>query len=200
MVGNAVVLAASYAKEKYVDPVVSHDDVAYGLIGSAFSSLVFGLLPKDAYEYESEGGAFNLTPRGSSNLPPSTPMVKAQSTIWFNGIIGFHQFSGGYDNGKKDDSGKRLFYGAGFRFPLFPIVKSKKKPPISTWFGVSYGRLLFATEEQSVSFKKYEDTLFYSVGMRFHFTDMIQLNTEFQHINYDKERVISVGSSLGLNF
>lgn len=198
LLANGIILAGALVKESLLDTSFSGPDVLAGMGGAAVGTLVFLMLDKDRYQLESEGGLFQYTPdRGGAGSPPESLFFKAQNTIWVNRLLGFHQFAGGADNGKKDDSGKRLTYGGGLRFGLTPGTKLPRKSFISTWVGIDYGRLLFATPSQNVGYLKEASTIFYSVGGRLKFAEFSHLAVEGQFVPYRSNPIWAFGASLG---
>lgn len=201
MVANTLLLTAAYYKEENIDSDYDQEDINHAFGGALLSSFLFSIINDKSYELEIEGGLQTLKVQGDEPKPDDTKMVKASTTIWFSMPLGFHQFSGGYDTGEKDDKGKRLFSGLGIRLPIFPFDSPKnKKSILSTYLGVDYGNMLFATKEQDVDYKKNQDLFFYNLGLRLRFSKTIFLSGEYQYFDYDKWRVKALNFSLGLAY
>lgn len=190
------------AKEKLIDRAYDPYDVWASLFGSVVGSGLFLALPHNFYVMEVEGGLLRYSTASAdlqSAAPPSSVLIKAQTTIWFAKRIGLHFFSGGMDNGRPDDSGKRLHYGAGLRANLISFGRAKGEAfaPLSIWAGTDYGRLLFATESRVVAYPRWADAWFYSAGLRYHTGSSAELALETQLVPYKGHKLLGIGAALG---
>lgn len=202
MASTFTVALATLAKEKLIDRAYDPYDVWASMLGSVAGTAFFLALPHNAYVMEVEGGLLRYS-RASAALqtaaPPASVLLKAQTTIWFAKTIGLHFFSGGMDNGRQDDSGKRLHLGGGLRANLISIGQGKGEAfaPLSIWAGADYGRLLFATESRTVAYPRWADAWFYSAGLRFHTGGSTEASFEGQFVPYKGHKLLGLGAALG---
>lgn len=202
LVASGIVATGIIGKELLFDKKFDGADVGSGFLGGALASAFFFMLPPKSFDLEVEGGFMRYSTMDSSESEPFSPpvavMIDAQSTFWFGRAIGIHMFSGGMDNGKNDDSGKRLHYGGGLRAGIFQGQKARGRwPHLSFWAGADYGYLLFTATESPVLYPKSSYTVFYSAGMRVHTHGSFELSFEGQYVPYHSHRLLGAGASIG---
>lgn len=209
LMGAGIMFGVGLTKEVVFDPVFDPSDLVAGGIGASIGFLTILLWPgKDGasswLSMDAEGGAAWFSPLGGSSpsQPPRSLMLHVQNTFWIRRAVGLHVFSGGIEMAFQDDSPKRLLFGAGLRFSLYPFLflwKPTKAPPsLSIWGGVDYGYLLFSLSKD-VSYPAAGYTPFYSLGLKWKPTKTaFFLTAETMLIPYSGTLLIAPGAQLGM--